>query len=554
MKIISGLIALLLIISSSVTNAQKLQKEEFQETIYKSIAKAYPATVRIYGFDTVKKQQNSAQFSGVVVSQEGKILTAAHAVRPNLTYMVRFPDGIEVIAVGLGRISFDDQQNMPDLGTMKIISRGNYPFAEMGWSYSAKINEPCISISYPETLNQLKPTVRFGRVSNPMTEWGFLESTCKMEPGDSGGPLFDYMGRVIGMHSRILVDENINAEVPIDKYRKYWSALMIPETYRSLPSDTNDVKKDPMVREIITIPELADANQDFYESSRRYNGTVMRLSSTKNGKEQQIYATVFSAGSRTLLVSKNSMVFDSPVAHEGKRFLKAKLITRDVKNDLVLLEITGNKLEGLKLTSTLDTSQISFKELGKILVSKLPNDSVRVSVLSSQSLSLPWKFSAGYFGANANFIDEKIILTQLNPNSPAVTAGLQKGDQVTAVNGVPITMPQHYGREFNKYSPEDTITVTAVRDAKEFQIKVMMSRRPNFNNHPAESLLGGKSLRLDGFEQVIAHDPILKADECGGPVFDSRGRFYGINIARFSRTSTLIMPVSMIRKLLIPSI
>jgi serine protease Do len=90
----------------SLTYAQPVNVKKLEETIRGAIQKAYPASVRIYGYDTVLKQQMSAQFSGVVVSKAGDILTAAHVTVPGKTYKVTFPDGREGIAIALGKIVF----------------------------------------------------------------------------------------------------------------------------------------------------------------------------------------------------------------------------------------------------------------------------------------------------------------------------------------------------------------------------------------------------------------------------------------------------------------
>lgn len=192
--------------------AQKKQLVKFQKTIAEAVKKAYPASVRMWGFDVQQNQRTSAQFSGVVVSADGYILTAAHTILPGKNYKVFFPDGRECIALALGKIENKDTPGIPDVGLMKITDKGTWPFAEMGYSASLLKNEPCISISYPESLNQTLPTLRLGTVAEVKNEYGFIRSTCKMEPGDSGGPLFDYYGRVIGLHSAIDVSEEMNFE------------------------------------------------------------------------------------------------------------------------------------------------------------------------------------------------------------------------------------------------------------------------------------------------------------------------------------------------------
>lgn len=79
------------------------------------------------------------------------------------------------------------------------------------------------------------------------------------------------------------------------------------------------------------------------------------------------------------------------------------------------------------------------------------------------------------------------------------------------------------------------------------QVKVILPAYPT-STHPAWRFAGGRSLRSDGFKKIFAQDAIVKATECGGPVFDAGGNFYGINIARHSRTSTIVMPKDVISK------
>lgn len=184
--------------------------------------------------------------------------------------------------------------------------------------------------------------------------------------------------------------------------------------------------------------------------------------------------------------------------------------------------------------------------MGKFLLSALPGKASKPSVLSSVDFALPRKFSAPYFGANANFIKEQIILTSIIPGSPAAEAKLELKDQVTGINGTPISQPPQYGAEIMKYSPGDTITIEGVRAGVPYSLPVALKRMPARGNHPADRLEGGKSIRLDDFKQVFAHDAAIKADECGGPVYDADAKFYGINIARFSRTSTIALPRSVL--------
>ena len=94
----------------------------------------------------------------------------------------------------------------------------------MGDSSSLKTNQPCLSISHPGGYNRSRGAViRFGYIVRPLTNGsGMVQSTALMEPGDSGGALFDLNGDIIAIHSRIGRSMDRNYDVPINKFREYW--------------------------------------------------------------------------------------------------------------------------------------------------------------------------------------------------------------------------------------------------------------------------------------------------------------------------------------------
>jgi len=534
---------------------QDFDKKEFEQTIQKGIEKAYAASVRIWGIDAITQKQNSAQFSGVVVDAAGHILTAAHAISPGKKYKVIFPDGKEFTAEGLGKMGFEPKTGRPDAAMIRIIDQGTWPVAEIGWSYSLKINEPCVSIAYPTTLNQSLPTVRVGRISDPNNRWGFVQSTCKMEPGDSGGPLFDYLGRVIAIHSRIDIAEEVNYEIPVDTYRKYWTALNIAKEYQVFPEKTDSFDLDPKEKEIKSVTALNDLKNQFTGFETDLKQTSLVVKSTLKGRAEEVLGTLFylddkKAGSknksRSFIVTKSSLVGDSIIVYLGGRKLDATIVSRKKELDLALLQLKIELKTGIKLSSLKEEKTIQKADLGKFLISVLPNTANEISVLSSTVFDIPKKFSSGYFGASANFIEEKIILTRINPNSPAAKAGLELKDQITGINNVSIKLPPEYGNEIMKYEPGDTILVQGIRNGTPYNIAVALVNLPQASSHPANYFAGGKSARCDGFNGVFAHDAILRPEQCGGPLFDQRGNFCGINIARFSRTSCLALSAKQI--------
>ena len=519
--------------------------------------KAYAASVRIWGFDTLKKVQTSAQFSGVVVSGQGHILTAAHVNQPGNTYLVTFPNGKSHIAVGLGEIEFAENKRFPDVAVMKMTGADVWPYAEMGWSSSLKVGEPCLSIAYPETLNQPLPTIRFGRITNKKNEFGFIQSTCIMEPGDSGGPLFDQSGRVIALHSAIGILEDENYEIPVDLYRKYWTALNIPKTYSSFPSVQDAVGTDPHRSTVMNgLDPLKDQQPGFAGLPAHLKQSCLRISSVVNGKAQQINGTLFSMSAKSggtngsFVISKSSLIGDHPVVLAGNKSIALKVISRDSENDLVLLQSLSTIKGGISLKQ-FNRDSLSFQDFGKFLISPQSVSDSQISMVGSLYFKSPKRFSIGYLGAMATFKAGNIVITAVQPGSPAELSGIVVGDRILSVNGAVINKPEDYGAELMKFWPDDQLTfgVKHLDSLSSKQLTLGVYQAP-LSAHPAEQFPGGKSIRRDGFSQVFSHDAKIKPDECGGPVFDINHRFYGINIARFSRAAALVIPANVILRLM----
>ena len=58
-----------------------------------------------------------------------------------------------------------------------------------------------------------------------------IRTDCTLVGGDSGGPLFDMYGRVVGIHSRIGTPITANIHVPVDTYRETWERLVAAEVW-----------------------------------------------------------------------------------------------------------------------------------------------------------------------------------------------------------------------------------------------------------------------------------------------------------------------------------
>lgn len=201
------------LVGSTAANAAEFDVDSLQQRIYSTIESVQPAVVSI--------GLRGGSFSGVIVSKDGHVLSAGHAVRPGSRYQVSLPDGRRFSAIGKG------SNSQADCALLKLTTDvDDLPFVQMGESASLVRNQPCLSISFPGGQRAgAVPVVRFGRVVQTARSRGMLQTTALMEPGDSGGPLFDLQGRVIGIHSRIGQSMTRNYDVPIDTFIKYWNEL-----------------------------------------------------------------------------------------------------------------------------------------------------------------------------------------------------------------------------------------------------------------------------------------------------------------------------------------
>jgi serine protease Do len=169
--------------------------------------------------------------SGVVVSEDGLVLTVAHVgQKAGRTVMMTFPDGRRVRGKTLGN------DKGIDAGMIKITQEGKWPHVEMGTSDDLQVGQWCLAMGYPVTFDRGKPpVVRIGRIqrNNSTT----IVTDCTIMGGDSGGPLFDLDGKLIGVGSRCDNRLTINIHVPIECYNDHWDRLAKGEDFDSQNED-----------------------------------------------------------------------------------------------------------------------------------------------------------------------------------------------------------------------------------------------------------------------------------------------------------------------------
>jgi len=171
--------------------------------------------------------------SGVIVSESGLVLTAAHVIgKPGESCWVVLADGKRVAGKSLGvnakldsgMVQITDKP--PEGVRWPGVEAGKWPVAELGKSADLKKNQWVISLGHHGGPRPGRtPPLRLGRFDSYNTSDKTIKTDCTLVGGDSGGPLFDLNGKLVGIHSKIGIFLEYNMHVPIDIFRPDWDQL-----------------------------------------------------------------------------------------------------------------------------------------------------------------------------------------------------------------------------------------------------------------------------------------------------------------------------------------
>jgi S1-C subfamily serine protease len=160
-------------------------------------------------FDVYNRaQQSDSTGSGFVIDKDGLILTNAHVVEAATEIEVTFSDDHTVSATALG----SDPDT--DLALLRVRGQGeNLHPLELGDSSTVQVGDPTIAIGNPFGLERTLTTGVVSALQRRLTApSGFtiddvIQTDAALNPGNSGGPLLDAAGRVIGINSQIATGE-----------------------------------------------------------------------------------------------------------------------------------------------------------------------------------------------------------------------------------------------------------------------------------------------------------------------------------------------------------
>jgi serine protease Do len=201
---------------NQVTPGSIAELRAMEQHIEELVPRLTPAVVAV--------EVGYATGSGVVISADGLVLTAGHVSgRPNRDVQFTFPDGRKARGKTLGA------ESDSDTGLMQITGDGPWPHVPVGELDQARIGDWVLALGHPGGFDLGRsPVVRLGRIIRLMP--GVIQTDCTISPGDSGGPLFDMHGRVVGIHTSISSSLAENFHVPITEYADTWDQLVKAQT------------------------------------------------------------------------------------------------------------------------------------------------------------------------------------------------------------------------------------------------------------------------------------------------------------------------------------
>lgn len=161
-------------------------------------------------FNPGRQREFISSGSGFIISADGYVVTNEHVANRNAkTIKITLSDGREFDAIRVGSDEFTD------LALLKITSGTDFPYVEFGNSDELMVGEWAIAVGNPFGLfEDGQPTVTVGVVSalkrdfrpdpqDPRIYLGMIQTDAAINRGNSGGPLVNSLGHVIGINTFI---------------------------------------------------------------------------------------------------------------------------------------------------------------------------------------------------------------------------------------------------------------------------------------------------------------------------------------------------------------
>ena len=363
--------------------------------------------------------------SGFVIEADGQILTNYHVIQSAERIMVKFSDGRSLHARVLG-IDPDT-----DIALIKVDAK-NLPIAPMGDSETLRVGEWVCAIGNPLAYEH---TVTVGVVSYLGRKLfdssldNYIQTDAAINFGNSGGPLINGQGEVVGINSAISQRaSNIGFAVPINEARSILSQL----------------RTEGRVSRGYMGVRLSDVDPDLQRSLRltsTHGALVQDVTAGSPGDRAGLRAYDLITGIDDKRVANNNEIIRE-VARRGPGTLARLHVMRDGRSQTITVRLgerpTRQAERALDETNPVRPSSNAVVPLG-LNVRDLDSD-------TSRRLRLP-------SGVNG------VVVTRVDPLSSGYDAGIQRDYIVLEINRRPISSVDAYNRLARAAGPGDVLAV-----------------------------------------------------------------------------------------------
>lgn len=351
-----------------------------------------------------------SQGSGVVIREDGYILTNRHVIENAEEIQVKFANGKELAA----EIRGTDVAS--DLAVIRVSDTHLIP-AKLGDSSKVRVGEFAIAIGAPFDLDY---SVTFGHISakgrnnilsDRSMEQDFLQTDAQINPGNSGGPLINLEGEIIGINTLIRgMHTGIGFAIPMNQAKEVAEQLIRQGRYLRtwLGIGVRSLRENPTLR--VAFPDQEDG---LLVKQIEANGPAQK-SNLKAGD---------------LITSIDG--HDVHTADEMKSLVRAKKV-----GDWVELEVLrGNAPSKIRLRASAmpDRDHPTFAETKKEAPIEENHLGLSVRPMSPEQSEKE--------GLQRN---QGLVVTEVLPGSLAEHFGLRTGSILTEINRKPITSPSQF--------------------------------------------------------------------------------------------------------------
>ncbi|RMD92825.1 MAG: DegQ family serine endoprotease [Calditrichaeota bacterium] len=377
---------------------------------------------QFYGQGQPQERHLQGMGSGVIVSEDGYVLTNNHVVRDADKVKVMLMGGKRVDAKIIGTDA------KTDLAVLKIHEKNLKPIT-LGNSDNLRVGEWVLAIGSPLSPN-LAHTVTAGIVSAKgrsnvgLADYeDFIQTDAAINPGNSGGALVNLKGELVGINAAIATEtggfQGIGFAVPINMARQVmdqlikhgkvirgWLGVYIQDVNESLAKTLKlPAKQGAIVSEVVADSPAEKAGLQVQDVILAINGEPVKDGTSLRNK-------VASLAPGTVVSLK---------------------IYRDGKEKTVKVEL-GELPEETQVAKT--KSETTYEKIG-FTVANVTSDLARQYNLEPSARG--------------------VVITRVNPNSEAYAAGLREGALITQVNRQRVRNVREFNRIVSRLHSGDAI-------------------------------------------------------------------------------------------------